>query len=296
MKILIINYTRIGDSILSTALINHLLDEYPLSQVSIVTSSLSKDLFKRMPRLENLIVIDKRKYSLHWFDIWKLVINQKWDLTIDLRSSYLSYIIRTKKYKIFKGNDKTHKINQFIKFLNTDKKISPSLWFDSVDEEESNEKIIHKEGPFIAIAPYSNSRNKDWSIDKYLELFRNNYFKNYTLILTGISEDIPNKEKFENLVNDSSLKIINLFDWGNLRNMIPIFKKCDFFIGSDSGLMHLAASTKCKTFGLFGPTNEVVYGPWGDHKVIRSLNDPTEDDPLNLSVEEVLNAIKEEIQ
>ena len=57
MKILIINYSRVGDSILSTALINNLLEEYPESQISIVTSSISKDLFEKMPRLENLIVI-----------------------------------------------------------------------------------------------------------------------------------------------------------------------------------------------------------------------------------------------
>ena len=103
-------------------------------------------------------------------------------------------------------------------------------------------------------------------------------------------------EKFNKLMNDPSLSIINLFDWGNLRHMIPIFKKCNFFIGSDSGLMHLAASTKCKTFALFGPTNEIVYGPWGDHKIIKSYDYPATDDPLNLSVEKVLNIIKKEIR
>ena len=38
MKILIINYSRVGDSILSTALIKHLLDEYPkyLSIIALV--------------------------------------------------------------------------------------------------------------------------------------------------------------------------------------------------------------------------------------------------------------------
>ena len=61
MKILIINYSRVGDSILSTALINHLLEEYPNSKISIVTSSISKELFKKMPRLDNLFVIDKKR-------------------------------------------------------------------------------------------------------------------------------------------------------------------------------------------------------------------------------------------
>ena len=93
----------------------------------------------------------------------------------------------------------------------------------------------------------------------------------------------------------SELEIINLFDWGNLRNMVPIFKKCRFFIGSDSGLMHLAASSGCKTVALFGPTNDLVYGPWGNHKVIKS--DKDRDYGLeNLSVENVLNSIKEFIK
>ena len=57
-----------------------------------------------------------------------------------------------------------------------------------------------------------------------------------------------------------------------------------------------SASTNCKTFALFGPTNEIVYGPWGDHKIIKSRDYPGIDDPLNLSVEKVLNAIKKEIE
>ena len=64
MKILIINYSRVGDSILSTALINNLLEEYPESQISIVTSSISKDLFEKMPRLENLIITQLKLLQL----------------------------------------------------------------------------------------------------------------------------------------------------------------------------------------------------------------------------------------
>ena len=59
--------------------------------------------------------------------------------------------------------------------------------------------------------------------------------------------------------------------------------------------MHLAASTNCKTFALFGPTNEIVYGPWGNHNVIKSLDYPGIDDPLNLFVEKVHDIIKKEV-
>ncbi len=295
MNILFIGPTRIGDTILASSIINSLIDQNKKSKFTVVTSPFSKDLYEKMPNLEKIIVINKKKYGLHWLNIWLSSIFKKWDLVVDLRSSIIAYLLFTKSRKIFKGNDNFHKIIQFTNFLKTSKKISPLIWSDSTDEAESNNKIKN-EGPFIAVAPYSNWRQKDWSIEKYIELFKNDFFKNYTLILTGISKDIPNIEKFNKLMNDPSLSIINLFDWGNLRNMIPIFKKCDFFIGSDSGLMHLAASTKCKTFALFGPTNEIVYGPWGNHKIIKSHDYPATDDPLNLSVEKVLNIIKKEIR
>ena len=294
MKILIINYSRVGDSILSTALINNLLEEYPESQISIVTSSISKDLFEKMPRLENLIVIDKKKYSLHWFLIWKLAINHKWDLTIDLRSSFLSYLIRTKKYKIFRGNNNSPKIEQFKKLLNTSKEITPHIWLDEEDKSKSK-KLLPDGAPYIAVAPFSNWPQKDWSLQKYIDLFQNQIFQKYTILLFGQSRDIRDEELFNKLLNHINLRVVSLFDQGNLRQLSQIIDHCELFIGSDSALMHLSASTRCKTIGLFGPTNYVVYGPWGEGNIgIRSDTNKkfTEDSYLeNISVEEVLNTI-----
>ena len=295
MNILFIGPTRIGDTILASSIINFLIDENNQSKFTIVTSPFSKDLYEKMHHLEKIIVINKKKYGLHWLNVWQSCIFKKWDLVVDLRSSITAYLLFTKSRKIFKGNDNFHKIIQFTNFLKTSKKISPFIWYDSTDELESENKI-KTSGPFIAVSPYSNWKQKDWAIEKYFELFKNEFFKDYTIIFTGISKDIPNKENFFKMIDDSSLNIINLFDWGNLRHMVPIFNKCNFFIGSDSGLMHLAASTRCKTFALFGPTNEIVYGPWGDHKIIKSQDYPGINDPLNLSVEKVLNAIKKEIE
>ena len=36
-------------------------------------------------------------------------------------------------------------------------------------------------------------------------------------------------------------------------------------MGNDSGLMHIAAASGVPTLGLFGPSREELYGPWGLH-------------------------------
>jgi ADP-heptose:LPS heptosyltransferase len=40
--------------------------------------------------------------------------------------------------------------------------------------------------------------------------------------------------------------------------------RAELFVGNDSGMMHLAAAAGAPTLGLFGPTDERLYGPWGD--------------------------------
>ena len=45
-------------------------------------------------------------------------------------------------------------------------------------------------------------------------------------------------------------------------------KKSDMFIGNDSGLMHLAVANKLRVISLFGPTDDTVYGPYGDNNIV----------------------------
>ena len=40
------------------------------------------------------------------------------------------------------------------------------------------------------------------------------------------------------------------------------------FIGNDSGLMHLSAASGVPTLGLFGPTRDLHYRPWGMHAAV----------------------------
>ena len=219
MRILFIGPTRVGDTILATSIINHYINKYKSSEFTVVTSSVSQNLFKKMPQLQNLIIINKMRFSLHWLKIWSKVFIYRWDLVIDLRSSVTSYFLNTKKRMIFRGNELSHKVMQFREFIDTKEALIPEIWYSQEDADISYKKIKNNDH-LIAVAPYSNWPKKDWSLNKYKNLFQNEFFKNHTIILTGISRDIINKREIEEFIKTSELEIINLFDWGNLRNMV----------------------------------------------------------------------------
>ncbi|MGY9003163.1 MAG: glycosyltransferase family 9 protein, partial [Rhodospirillales bacterium] len=54
----------------------------------------------------------------------------------------------------------------------------------------------------------------------------------------------------------------------DLLTVAACLKRSSLYIGNDSGLMHLAAATRVPTLGLFGPSKEEHYEPWGEHCAI----------------------------
>ena len=138
---------------------------------------------------------------------------------------------------------------------------------------------------YFVIFPGGNWKPKIWSIKNYnsllIKILSQN--KNIKFILVG------SKSEEENYLNEitkniDSNKIINLFG-ASLTQTAAYMKKSKLFIGNDSGLSHMASATKLKSIVLFGPTNDVIYGPFmrngeltseGDRKFHVSL---TQTDP-----------------
>jgi ADP-heptose:LPS heptosyltransferase len=67
---------------------------------------------------------------------------------------------------------------------------------------------------------------------------------------------------------------IDLTGQADLLTVYACLRRARLFIGNDSGLMHLAAAAGAPTLGLFGPSDERLYAPWGPHsRVLRGPRD-----------------------
>ena len=266
MKILLIGYNRIGDTILSTGLINFLLNKHKNALFTIVTSSISAGIYENMPQLEQLIISDKKRYSLHWLNTWLKTRSVKWDLIIDLRSTVLAFFLSTQNKMIFKGNKSEHKLIQYKNFIKSPNEIFPIIWANKKDYISIKEKKNIK-SKYICIAPLSNSPFKDWSINRYATLFEKDLFNSYEIVLLGATSDKEELNTINQLVNTSNQLINNLINSADMIETYFLLKEAALFLGSDSSNMHLAVAANIPTIGLFGPTDEKLYGPQGDNNL-----------------------------
>jgi ADP-heptose:LPS heptosyltransferase len=73
MKILFITATRIGDAVISTGLLNHLVTQNSGAQITVACGPLAESIFTAVPGLERVIVLSKTAFSGHWFRLWNAV-------------------------------------------------------------------------------------------------------------------------------------------------------------------------------------------------------------------------------
>src|SRR5580658_768364 len=97
MKILFITANRVGDAVLSTGVLGWLVEHYPDAQFTIACGPYAAGLFRAVPRLERLIVLEKKSWNRHWLELWRLCSGTKWDLIVDLRDSLIAKLLPAKK-------------------------------------------------------------------------------------------------------------------------------------------------------------------------------------------------------
>lgn len=117
-------------------------------------------------------------------------------------------------------------------------------------------------------APYKN-----WDIEKWLELFKYLQIKSpsSTLVLLGDNTELHLNEK----INSSNHpNVLSLIGKTTLNDAMEIIYQSQFYIGLDSGLMHIAVALNKPTFTIWGASNPTLYGyNWmrEKHKIV-SLN------------------------
>jgi len=266
VKILFICSNLIGDTILSSGAIKYFIDQNKEAKLTFVVGPTAAPLLKNYNNIENIIIFKKRKFNLHWFDIFQKTYNVKWDIVVDFRSSVISYLLRNNKKYIFKKNHNIHHIEQLNSSFGFN--CSNLLIPTSDDEKNKADEDLDSSFKHIVIFPGGNWDPKLWSADNFnvtMKLLLEKFHKIKFILVGSLKE----KNKFYNEIIKGIKEdlIIDLFGF-NLTLTSAYMKKSDMFIGNDSGLMHLAVANKLRVISLFGPTDDNVYGPYGEGNIV----------------------------
>jgi len=263
MRILFITATRLGDAVLSTGLLDHLLRTYPDARITVACGPVAAGIFDRMPRLERAIVVDKQKFDLHWWHLWRACAGTRWDLAVDLRGSALTLLLRARRRAIMRGGRRPgHRLTHLAGALDLAPPPNPVAWIGPADHDAAV-ALLPPATMLIGLGPTANWSGKIWPPDRFVALFHALAAQHQGARAVVFGGPGATERAAAAPVLAALPDAIDLVGGLTLPQAAACLARCALFVGNDSGLMHLAASAGTPTLGLFGPTPADEYAPAG---------------------------------
>lgn len=259
-SLLFITSNRLGDGVLSTGLLDAALQRFHPEKVTIVCGAVPAVLFSHVPQLDRIIPLQKEKNDLHWLRLWLKLLPHRWDVVIDIRDSLVSYGIRAGKTFRFRNPDrKQPKAVQLAKILNLPAAPFNKIWLSGEDKAEAT-RFLPDGVPILAICPRAAWGPKTWPAERFIEAAKR-------LPFTRIAIFGAEQEREFSLPVIDGLKatheVIDMVGKTNPLQAAACLERCSLCLANDSGLMHIAAAMGIPTLGIFGPTPDCEYRPWG---------------------------------
>ena len=265
LKALFVTSNRVGDAILSTGILNRIIEDNPGIAVTVACGPVAVSLFEACPQVAAVIAMPKARYGLHWFRLWRRCVGTYWDIVVDLRGSALSWLLpRRRAFVLRPSGDPVHRVEMLARVIRAADVPEPRVWTGERQEGEAAKLL--PERPILALGPTANWGGKQWPADRFLDVARrltkdDGPLPGAKIAVFGAAGERPMAAPlFDGLPRDGVVDLIGRTD---LPTAAACLKRCALFVGNDSGLMHLAAASGIPTLGLFGPSPERHYAPWG---------------------------------
>jgi heptosyltransferase-2/heptosyltransferase-3 len=134
------------------------------------------------------------------------------------------------------------------------------------------------------VHPGTGAANKLWTISGWAEVANKLSEEGWSLALTGspgekplcdaIVEATGNAKSIANLAGQTS----------GLGQLAWLLDRAGMVLGVDSGPLHIAAALGRPTIHLYGPSDESIWGPWGDPDLHRAFRAPGTHPTMRLDV------------
>lgn len=267
MRLLFITATRVGDAVLSTGLLSHLIAANPGLRTTVAAGDAAIPLFEAAPGIEALIPMRKARCGAHWLRLWRRCVGRRWDIVVDLRRSAIAWTLRAgRRHVVPKRTAPMHRVELIAATLGlAHAPPSPTLWTNE-RHTAAAARLLPDGAPVLAIAPAANWRGKQWRAERFASLIERLTGPDGILpaarvaVFAAPGETEQSRAVLDAIPPDRRIDTVGRID---LPTVGACLRRCAFFVGNDSGLMHMAAACGIPTLGLFGPSRVENYAPWG---------------------------------
>lgn len=288
MKILVIRFKQIGDSILASPICNTLKKTFPDSEIDYVLYEHVSPLFENHKYIDNVITITKSEQKNPFKYLKKVykTTRKKYDIVIDImstpKSEFFTFfslgakyrIGRSKKYrgytytnKIEEPQNSKDKVDKFLAMLKPlekefEIKYEPNYTINVTKEEKlyMKKKMISAgldfSKPIFACAINSRVPRKVYPIDNMMRIIEN-LLKNLDIQI--IFYYSPSEKEFAKEVHKKLGNHKNIFsnvETSSIRELAMLLSNCDLFFGNEGGPRHLAQALDIPSFAIFSPESE----------------------------------------
>ncbi len=278
-RILIIRADRIGDTVLSTPVIEAMRTAYPSAHIAVMVQTYVKDVVANNPFLNEIIIYNKKQVEGDWLGFsqfaWE-IRKKKFDLALILHPTnivhslaFLAGIPRRVGYdrkmaflltdtiKDTKHLGQKHEMEyvlDLVRHLGIDPvHHGPYAPLDARSEQWADELLskygLTPQDKILALHPGTSCRSKMWPAAYFAgaadELVRREGFK--VLVLGGPDE----KGITQDVVRRMSAPAIELAGI-SVSQDTSILKRCQLLLTTDCGIMHIAAALGVPLVVIFG--------------------------------------------
>jgi len=283
MKILLVQISFLGDTILSTPVIHAIKQAHPDAELWVLTTPPAKILLEKDPLIDGIIVYDKHGKSAGTAGLFKMAAYLKtmaFDMAyclnrsarvaillyfadITMRIGFHDAVFSFLYHKRVRRRKGLHQVLKYLslvsedyplKFLDTDLRLYPP------HPSRINGDIRAKLPPYgyILVAPASNWETKMWPGHNYRELIISLLCEGHQVVVTGAPDE---RDLISNVTR--GLDVIDLSGQLGLDGLMHVMKNAGMLICNDSMPLHMACALQIPCVTIFcATTPSLGFWPW----------------------------------
>lgn len=293
-SIVVVFPSRIGNTIQAMPFFRAIRGHFPEAWITLLVKQPQADLLRHHGTYDELIVF-RRNSPWEILRVAWILRRRRYDLLIDLGGLLKGGLI-----SLFSGARRRLGYNYGDSvdgnWVASNQKIPPLRVWNNIDrylafarhlgvenperayglevqpeDHERAEELLREAGvdlrrPMAGLILDSSRRRKLWQGKLFLELGRGIAAAGYqVLVISNHPEEVLQNDGLPPACFDFTQKL-------NLRTLPPVFRRCAFVVGSDTGPLHVASASGTRTYALFGPTDYRRYMPLTPGTVVIQRN------------------------